>query len=1003
MTSIINLFTNSGNDSQKTINDHAIEYKENKEYLNTPSPAITQGEKFQRYQKKIKKNLEKKSRLLKEGFQGGIEKNLQLSANGLTAQTNRVIQSNDYSSNQQTIANLQNQYQNTLSEYENLVTQISGNTKGYLDRVNPSNPYLGKNIVFTTGESAYVTKLGVVKLYPRDVWVAWYTMGKNGCPSGAETPINLPWLAKYNTPGATIPSKPPLVTGTPMTTGQSCGSEGQNIFVNKLVNNPTITYSGCYGDNQQSPLMTFIGGAPPPPSGSLQNGNFTQPQIANNSYQYISSNSTVPGWNFYAVLINNSAAWGYPMPYPSGSQALCIQATQICGQYIQLSSGTYTLTFYSCGRPGYLGANTINVYCVPSGQNANSVYTFTPPTNAWQKYTTTINIQNSGNYAFGFNGTSNTGDRSAAIQNIQLTLGNEIGNESSGKGSYTYDQCKAAAIDSGYQYFALQGVNTSTSKGYCAVSDDQPRITSLGPGLIQTGQKGINIWFSGASGQTGITATLTNNGSLSLVNSGGQSVYNTPPVQQPSNYLGCYGDGPNRAMALYNGGAQQYNNAQCQQIAKNNGSAYYGLQNSTSGTNAQCATSNNWWQTFKYGGAGNCTKLADGSWSGGGWSNAVYNTTLPQSNYFLILQDDGNLVIYKGTGPTDNQGAVWSTGTNGKQQDANPTYAAAKGKYGKNWIAQGSVLAAGDFIGSTNGNMALIMQSDGLLVLYTFTMGSNCQKMNDGNTGGGVGANAIYNIGASGFSETIGNVGYIDQNAELHSYPSTNTEYANSYTKLPGNNSAGNDIPGAAYGNATIESCTNSCNKKPNCAGFAFDKINNVCFPKNSGMYPNGNKTLNPNVDLYTRNKTPISTPIGVPKTTNNIDSITWKNYVNGGNLSNSYGLANATSAQKQHLEQLQSKLNLLSDQISTLTGRFSDGSQEVENQSKTNVTGLQGYLKGLKNTHKKIDGIEGDGNINNILKDSDIVVLQKNYDYLFWSILATGSVLVAMNVVKQQ
>ena len=52
-------------------------------------------------------------------------------------------------------------------------------------------------------------------------------------------------------------------------------------------------------------------------------------------------------------------------------------------------------------------------------------------------------------------------------------------------------------------------------------------------------------------------------------------------------------------------------------------------------------------------------------------------------------------------------------------------FSIVKGKYGKNWIAQGSVLAAGDFIGSNSGSMALIMQSDGNLVLYTFSMVSN--------------------------------------------------------------------------------------------------------------------------------------------------------------------------------------------------------------------------------------------------------------------------------------
>ena len=39
---------------------------------------------------------------------------------------------------------------------------------------------------------------------------------------------------------------------------------------------------------------------------------------------------------------------------------------------------------------------------------------------------------------------------------------------------------------------------------------------------------------------------------------------------------------------------------------------------------------------------------------------------------------------------------------------------------------------------------------------------------------------------------------------------------------------------------------------------------------------------------------------------------------------------------------------------------------------------------------------------VDRILDDSDIVVLQKNYDYLFWSILAAGTVLVSMNIVKK-
>src|SRR5260221_7842920 len=33
-------------------------------------------------------------------------------------------------------------------------------------------------------------------------------------------------------------------------------------------------------------------------------------------------------------------------------------------------------------------------------------------------------------------------------------------------------------------------------------------------------------------------------------------------------------------------------------------------------------------------------------------------------NYFAIMQSDGNFVVYKGSGPSDNQGVVWATNTN---------------------------------------------------------------------------------------------------------------------------------------------------------------------------------------------------------------------------------------------------------------------------------------------------------------------------------------------------
>lgn len=1000
MNGVNQLIPNNNDLNKIDITNFAKAYKESKVEPFTSSISLTQGEKFKNNQKKIKKHLGKKANKLSgvEGFTGIDLSGLDLSADGLTEQSNSIIQNNDYSSQQQTIAELKQQYQETLTQYQNLWNQISSNATEYVNRTNPKNPYLNKNIVFTTGETAYVTNQGVVKLYSSSVMSS--TAGLNGCPSSKNfIKINLPWITNYNTPGTNIPTANyPLISGTPMETGQSCGNEGLNVYVNNILNNPTAKYLGSYTDNTSSPLMTFVGNAPSVFTVNIQNANFEQPQISANSYKYINSSSAVTGWYFNAVLINNSGAWNYPIPYPSGSQAACIQGNQSLYQYVNMMQGSYTLSFYSCGRPNY-NANPINVFCVASSsfttpQQATSIYTFTPVLTGWNSYSTSIKITTSGNYVLGFYGTNTSGNYASAIQGITIST-----TGSSANGSYTYAQCLQTSLDGGYRYFSLQNVNPSNSQGYCAVTNDLPTATKLGISYTPSGQ--VALWSSRTAGQTGNSAILNVTGSLSVVNASGTSVYSTPNSSaQPSGYLGCYGDSSNRAMSLYNNGSQSYNLSACQSIAQQNNATYFALQNSTSGSNAQCALSNSLAQTTQYGTAGNCTKLSNGNWSGGGWSNAVYSTGLNQSNYYLILQNDGNMCIYRGTNPNDNQGLIWSSNTKGLQQQPNPAYAAANGKYGTNWISSGSTLAAGDFVGSTKGNMALIMQGDGNLVLYTFKNVVNSKQMADKNIGGGQGANGIYDLGNIGITSNMGKLAYIDADTGLHVYPSTNMQYANGYANLINTDSPGNDISGAAYRNATVQKCQTTCNNNPSCAGFAFSTNNNVCYPKTSGMYPNGKRVISPGTNLYMRNSIPLTPPVGAPYKTNNIDTVTYQNYNSSNSPTNIYGLSNMTSVQQEQLSQLQSQLDLLSNQINSLTDNFEEGTNLAETQMNNNVLGVDNYLTNLTNINDKIVGFDTTGD--NILSDSNIVVLQKNYEYLFWSILATGSVLIAMNIVKK-
>jgi hypothetical protein len=1018
MTSIVNLFSNFNDLTKpKTVTDNVTDYKEDVNGCNEPSLSLTQGKKFKKYQGEISNNLEKSIEKgdLVEGF-GGLN-DLDLNKNGLTIQTNNLLDKNNFTSQQQTLSNLKDNHQKTLNEYQALVSKINGNTSDFIDRVSPNNPYLNKVIKLQGGELFYVTKQGVAKQF-KNMNIYNQSAGKNGVPpAGQFVTVAIPWNNIYSSPGATIPTKPPLVTGTPMAVGESVGNEGVNVFVNSTVKNPQSSYINCYNNLPPSTQIMFV-----PKMNSSNNVNGYRSSA---SSVYNNDNNFTGPWNAFDQNLNtwwHSGVGSANLYNANSGQYTGTQQTSISGksspvkgEWLQLNlPSAIPLTKYEIqGRQGCCGN--------PNGRDPNTWYILglNASNNTWNQVDYKANISfNSKMLSFNVSDTRTfnayrilitvAGDSKSPAGNrscVQIgtwnlyTSSNSVSNPKSAMtnaGQMNFDQCQTYSLNSGNKYFALQSVS-NTGVGNCMVSNDLAGSQING---IAINYNQVRLWASNTTGNNPGSTMSFNNGSISVLNSSGGSVFSTPnSTKQPSTYVGCYGDKSKRAMTVFDGGKQKYNNASCKKAAESQKAAYYGLQNSTSGQNAQCFTSNSLSQTQKYGVAKNCTKISDGSWSGGGWSNAVYGTSTPTPNYFLILLDDGNMCIYLGSGPSDNQGFIWQSKTNGKQKTPNPNFAATKGKFGKNWIPSSSTLSPGDFIGSTNGSTYLIMQSDGNLVLYTSTTSGKCSSFGGKNVGA-QDVNALYQIVAMGNKASIGKLAYIDQDSKRYSYPMNNTNFSNSYTSYTGIDSPGNDIAGASYGNATVEKCQTTCNSNTKCAGFAFS--NNVCYPKTSSMFPNGTMQVNKNVNLYTRNKAPINPPVGVPGTVVNIDSIMYDNYKNGGNIGKSYGLANATSTQKQQLEQLQSKLNLLTSQINRYTNKFSSGTDSLNSQSSKNLKGLGDYLTDFEKTNKNIKNFSA-SNIENILSDSDITVLQKNYDYLFWSILATGTVLVTMNIAKTQ
>ena len=277
-----------------------------------------------------------------------------------------------------------------------------------------------------------------------------------------------------------------------------------------------------------------------------------------------------------------------------------------------------------------------------------------------------------------------------------------------------------------------------------------------------------------------------------------------------------------------------------------------------------------------------------------------------------------------------------------------------------------------------------------------------CPVVN-GQTFGSSMVNALYSINGNNNynSSLIGNVGYIDENSVLYSYPESNLQLSSNYTVYTNYDSPGNDIKNSSVSGSTINNCESICSTNSDCYGFTFDTSNNICYPKTSSVYPQSPRQPSSYMNLYVRNKSIIQTPSGASSSIKNIDSVTYNGYNNSGEQTgSSYGLSNVSTTQKQELEQIQSTLKSLAQQMSNLNGTFNENEILVNSQSGSNMQSVDKYLIELNKVNKVIKQFKDD-NYNNILNDSDIVVLQESYNYMFWSILALGSVLIAMNISK--
>lgn len=349
-----------------------------------------------------------------------------------------------------------------------------------------------------------------------------------------------------------------------------------------------------------------------------------------------------------------------------------------------------------------------------------------------------------------------------------------------GSNNYTYETCKAAATAGGYKYFGLQNVSAD-GKAQCLVSNNLNQIQQYGVSTIQNQEV---LWSSGtATGEKNV-AKLTRAGTLTITSPNGEVLYTSPNAPGDCEngaqinsivatyggncngkplYIDCGGHGPGTYDVPYGNATKLIT-----PLAQNNPASFdYIAAQGFRGDPAFCCA-----KMFDYSyKCGNVTK----SGRVGAGQNINFNCINENAKcvFFLMLQDDGNMCICRGSNPTNNKEIIWCTSTNGRQQDPNPNWTALNGKSKANYINSGMNLNSGEWIGSTNGSLLLYMQEDGNLVLYTSKPVSNCSVKGDGYNYGGGRTNAVYNVAEQGYPSLLGKVGYVNKDAILSEYPST--------------------------------------------------------------------------------------------------------------------------------------------------------------------------------------------------------------------------------------
>jgi len=756
--------------------------------------------------------------------------------------------------------------QNDVKDWDKSRNEYVKDVKDTLKSVSKKSPYLGKNVMLTNTEgdpiiSGYVTNKGDFKLYANDT-VFSNTAGNNGCPANiTEAPTSIkPGEKMVFKPK--IPTDPGMTNGKPMIPGQSCGNEGDNIWITDVKDSSKPEMIGCMiknsieaklEENERYALKNHVNSFDECKNYALVRGkdSFAYSENANSDkLKCVIGNST----DFKKAIKANENLWmtcndnqrvalnnncGVEATWTSNTNSSKYDSP--CGKIAKVTSvdGTLENCRVNMGVLDFRGNFSLFQYSKENGKVREIPPEIKTP-EEWIVFSTYLFNQDiSTNVIHGRYYDEAVWTTNVANDKCSPVYGGVINNvqASYGLNCLASRSPYAESADSGKIYAGTptQDIANALYKGANAIQKN--------PEALKNASKAIGMIPEPAGIVAGIGAGLVYGGYKAWEHHK-HKLAGEKKKEEIGPYPGNWSDitAPfveNRVTANYTplvGGWEDPEYPAGEDPAVGCAKVF--------DTTYRCGTMPKK-ITLDAEAAGKTVNYDCGS------------ETKDCGFYIMMIQDDGNLVIYK----NEHGGRVmWSSNTYGPKYSgevANNDLLKDR-REGRSWIASGEIMHPGEYIASDNGKNFAILQEDGNFVVYRTIR--PCKKEGDHEVGKS-NTYALYNVDNIGHN-ALGKVGYITSDAMLKQYPDNLVEKDSEYQIYKDKAPISTNyvlISDPSGGSVDIEYAKNICNKSNKCTGFVkfsdnkFFMINddyttiftNIVNQKGNNLYVKKPKVLN--------------------------------------------------------------------------------------------------------------------------------------------------------------